>query len=90
MREAERLDPAKGICVLILLEKLGRKDEAERYANRFLGEHGHGAVYAGWRGLGGARWEAAFDRSLREYSRMSRFFFPVFLLLPTNIAYKSR
>jgi hypothetical protein len=42
----ERLDPAQGICVLILLEKLGRKDEAESYANRFLGEHGHGAVTA--------------------------------------------
>jgi hypothetical protein len=29
-----------------LLEKLGRRDEAERYANRFLGEHGHEAVDA--------------------------------------------
>src|SRR5439155_272397 len=55
MREAERLDPAQGICVLILLEKLGRKDEAETYANRFLGEHGHGAVAALGRGGGFSR-----------------------------------
>jgi len=32
--------------VLILLENLCRRDEAETYANRFLGEHGHGAVAA--------------------------------------------
>lgn len=37
MREAERIDPGHAICVLILLDRLGQQEEAEKYANRFLG-----------------------------------------------------
>ncbi len=36
MREAERLSPAQSVCVLILLDKLGRKEDAEAYANRII------------------------------------------------------
>jgi hypothetical protein len=38
MRAAEQLDRQQAICVLILLDKLGRSEEAEQYARRILDE----------------------------------------------------
>ena len=36
MKEAERLDPRQAVCVLNILEKLGRAPEAAQYAERII------------------------------------------------------
>src|SRR5262249_8059764 len=38
MRDAERTDPSQAVSVLILLDKLGRQQEAEAYAHHILGD----------------------------------------------------
>ena len=43
MKDAERYDPRQAVCVLLMLQKLGRKEEAVEYAERIIADNGSAA-----------------------------------------------